>query len=283
MGNKEIMWEEEKISMTEWSYREDPIPDSLYKFQSPNKNSFTSLKEKYFWFSTLQSLNDPWESYYKKPRKPPIDVYAEFLEFWDRLAASREHRDVSVPKIPYLKQANNESGLSAWYKDFVLMSYEQVIELHNSSKVFSCCNNFSCPPMWAHYSNNHRGWCVEFDPTSTFRNYSKEIHFWQQVVYKNEIPEFQARHFFKDRREHSKLVRTKASDWSYEGEWRAILSKDYSSKQRFVLKGIRSIIFGMHAEDSVIQKVLELTNKWRVKYYRAIRNDEEYRFDRESI
>jgi len=71
------MWEEEKISMTERSYRDELIPDSLYKFQAPNENSFRSLKEEYFWFSTIASLNDPWECYYRKPRKPSIDVYAK--------------------------------------------------------------------------------------------------------------------------------------------------------------------------------------------------------------
>jgi len=277
------MWEEEKISMTEWSYRDEPIPDSLYKFQAPNENSLRSLKEKYFWFATIQSLNDPWEAYYKKPRKPSIGVYAEFLEFWDWHQASKEGRDVSLPKIPYLKQANSASRLTAWYKDFILWSYEHVIGLHNSSKVFSCCNNFSSPPMWAHYSDNHRGWCVEFNPTSTFRRHSKKMYFWQQVIYEDKIPEFLAIHFFKDRREHPKLVRTKSSDWSYEGEWRAVLSRGYSSMQRFGVKGIKSIIFGMDAEDSAIQEVLKLTNKWKVKYYRAIQDTEEYRFNRAPI
>lgn len=106
------------------------IPNTLYKFYSLNENSemnekkFETLQNNQIFMSDLKEFNDPF------------DGKAFFYNPKD------------LASIPRLMPHNGRfiDDFTAFVKGTSLTE-----------------NDTSCMPMWAHYGNNHRGFCVAYD------------------------------------------------------------------------------------------------------------------------
>lgn len=113
--------------------RKQSIPKKLIKFFSLNKDinlnniKFDTLENNKLWFSHYKELNDPYE--YK-------------CMFIDR---------------EKLKQHS--------YPDDIINYFEDLLKNLSLSwaLVSLSANDFDCLPMWAYYTNNHEGYCVEYD------------------------------------------------------------------------------------------------------------------------
>lgn len=124
-----------------FDYRASFTPDYLYKFyplvDNPvddfNDKRFYSLANNYIWFATPEMQNDPYEF--------------EGIYWDDNILI-----EAGVPKqsIEYAKQ---------------LFFYQIVL----SAFTANMSNNLS---MWAHYANNHHGYCVKYKVRNkrVFRN-----------------------------------------------------------------------------------------------------------------
>jgi hypothetical protein len=71
--------------------------------------------------------------------------------------------------------------------------------------------------MWSHYSNGHRGLCLQFDKERMERQFHLE-----RVRYRTLYPSFQEFLALVDANEMGKLLTFKSQYWEYEAEWRAI-------------------------------------------------------------
>ena len=69
--------------------------------------------------------------------------------------------------------------------------------------------------MWSHYSQEHKGFCLEFDASV------EDTLFWSamKVTYTNEYPEVDITRLTQPE-EFRKLLLTKATCWKYEEERR---------------------------------------------------------------
>lgn len=110
------------------------IPDILYKFYSLtsdenlNESKFATLKNKQIFMSSIKDFNDPF------------DGKAFFYN-------PRE-----LANIKRLSQHNGQL-----IDDFT--------KFHRGTALTE--NNTSCMPMWAHYANNHHGFCISYDMKDT--------------------------------------------------------------------------------------------------------------------
>ena len=115
-------------------YKNSFVPSCLYKYsplfpkadtyyQQENKRRLNSLEEKQLWVSNYKYLNDPFE------------FKALFLD--------RERIRKYGWKIEEL---------------------ERCLEFAKASAQIGCFSNYgvSHMPLWAHYSNNHKGYCVKY-------------------------------------------------------------------------------------------------------------------------
>ncbi|RYD01846.1 hypothetical protein N752_28145 [Desulforamulus aquiferis] len=131
----------EKKLKTALNYRKIHMPKILYKyvslsdnycnknnnyctiFQESNERKFTTLKNNQIWMSRFDNLNDPYEY-----------------------------------RAMYLK--SEELSNKGWPLD-MLDEY-----LHKMKSIYLIAsfttNIVDNMPMWAHYSNNHKGFCVEY-------------------------------------------------------------------------------------------------------------------------
>lgn len=106
------------------------IPDTLYKFYSLtsdkklNKKKLSTLKNKQIFMSDIKDFNDPF----------------------DGKAFFYDHK-----KLAGIKRLASHNG--KFIDDFTVF--------HKGTALTE--NNTSCMPMWAHYANNHHGFCVAYD------------------------------------------------------------------------------------------------------------------------
>lgn len=123
---------EKKIKEAE-EYRKSLIPKKLIKFipltdeDEENKKRFQTLLNRNFWFSRADKLNDPYEL-----------------------------------KCLYVDRAQLiEKG----YPDKLLEFFEDFINNRQTQYAVASlsANDFNYLPMWAYYTNNYSGYCVEYD------------------------------------------------------------------------------------------------------------------------
>ncbi len=115
------------------SLRKISIPTKLIQFISLNENTqknerkFKTLENEQLWFSSVELLNDPYE--FKC-------MYVDEQK---------------------LKGAN--------YPDLLISQFNTFMSegLHKWAVACLSANSFDCLPMWAYYTNNYEGFCVEYD------------------------------------------------------------------------------------------------------------------------
>lgn len=106
------------------------IPDTLYKYGSLtddadlNEKKFQTLQNRQIFMSDIKDFNDPFDG-------KAFYYDPEMLKSIDRLAAHN----------------------GRFIDDFT--------RFHKATSMTE--NDVNCMPMWAHYSNNHRGFCVAYD------------------------------------------------------------------------------------------------------------------------
>lgn len=125
------------------------IPDTLYKYyylsedSEENNIKFKTLKDKKIYTADSKSLNDPF------------DNKAFF------------YKEKELEKYDRLKKYNGK-----------------LIDDFSSFHRISCftSNGINCMPMWAHYSNNHKGYCIAYDMNNKYNLELKSCMFPVQYV-----------------------------------------------------------------------------------------------------
>ncbi|MBQ0109223.1 MAG: DUF2971 domain-containing protein [Clostridiales bacterium] len=228
--------------------RNKSIPKKLIKFfslsedQMLNSQKLTTLKEQKIWFSSVNSLNDPYEF-----------------------------------KSMYL----NETILKGKRYPQVFIDYYKNMLDGGSQKLLVASfsgNSFDCIPMWAYYANNHKGFCVEYDVENTNMIYPVQYepnripiariaveHFMSfskiQSKTGKEVEDFK---FYNEILKHQFLI--KHSSWSHENEYRILCPKGNCEKGRLVslkLLGLKTskIVAGVNCKKENIEKLKEIANE----------------------
>ena len=117
--------------------------------------------------------------------------------------------------------------------------------------------------MWSHYSNSHKGFCIEFD---TRKLVESVVATFQKVRYTDEIPLFSIKDTLEDEL-MVKLLYTKSKKyWAYEDEYRFSYIYGPDKAVKFSPDALTAIYFGCKAsyEDQI--EIIEIVTK---KYPKA--------------
>lgn len=164
------------------------VPKTIFKYRSGNsKNSanefydIEALENNYLWMPNIYTLNDPYD----------CSVYFE----WDKKYADK-------------LQINDLEGLDNNIINNSLKDYEK--KFREQWGIVSFSERIDSILMWSHYSNEHKGFCIEYN-TSDF------ISYFFPVIYTDKIP-----NSLENGNCVITSVLTKAYDWKYELEWRIV-------------------------------------------------------------
>lgn len=215
-------------------------------------------------FSSAFNLNDPFELKFNLS----IDPYAEgHLEAYLKMKPEKTKEDFK----DWQEQVADNDGYR-WYE-------EQTQRAFLSQKITLCSFTMSNKNnlMWSHYTDNHKGICVEYSDNivQEFLNLENFL-LHGNVIYSDSPPNIDMLEDVKSQIE--KMTLNKQSEWKYEKEHRVIfLSDNETDYIKISPKAIKAVYIGSRACDTIISKTIALCDQNNYECYKGITVGETYK------
>ena len=230
--------------------KNDNFPKSLFKYTKA-KHAISSLDDDYVKISTPFDTNDPFEGelffdYDLLSKEYKDDLLIKQLDEPSfklskedkKIIANDSNPLIKLIEILYKNKFFISEGLSSnefkkvfieRYGDF---EYYNVKNFNNALKkqiIFvSLSESNNIVPLWAHYADNNRGVCIEYDLSASNDFYLDDlcppICYVEHADYTDEINQLQNDNMNKLKILEEPFLK-KSSDWSYEQEWRVLINK----------------------------------------------------------
>ena len=240
----------------------ETMPSKLYKYRKFDSNTIDFLKNFTIHLSNPHFFNDPYDcqvfidknEIFEKIKKTN---YKAYLLKWQELNPNFESL-LNREQKKSLQEAfrQNNDNLSITFKLFWPMFSNMIDEslvdslkfIKQSTKISCFSEEVNSPLMWAHYTDSHKGFALEYDFTSyitpcvncqtkcSLEHYESLF----PIVYSNErfnannfLSEYMLQKFFvnhlnnlfipkDDELAIYKIFLHKSMDWEYEKEWRFV-------------------------------------------------------------
>ncbi|SHI42068.1 DUF2971 domain-containing protein [Aquimarina spongiae] len=232
--------------------KENLRPDLVYKYRGGNDTIFerdlSSLERNYFWSSSIKALNDPCEG----------------IINWDR----------------FNKQSSIVADLlDSEQKKEKLLGVNKAIEGLDSTcqkaGVYSLSTTSNDELLWAHYSDSHKGFCIEYDLNILLKSYQTNRVFPFPVDYTNRPP---SPEFFETRIKSNGMIKEilgfKSKRWEYEKEYRLVT--DSPGIHSYNSKALKSIYFGIRMVEEHKQELMKRLKGRGVKYFQMSLSPKSY-------
>lgn len=206
-------------------------------------------------FSSAFNLNDPYELKFNLQ----IDPFA---------AGQREEffrRSIGKTEEDFIAWQNQVSENYIWYAE-----QEQRALLSQSITLSSFTASNENNLMWSHYTDNHRGICVEYvEESIDFLKKTKGFFACDKVQYSDMPPIVSSIENFKS--QISKMLFNKQSEWKYESEYRMVLLSDNNCDFiKISPQLIKAVYIGSKAPRELVERILELCKSSNIDIYWGI-------------
>lgn len=267
---------------------------SLYKYVTPERVDVLSGGR--IRFTQAAALNDPFEL---APQFKSLATRAEIEERVGRLVNIERALEVEYGRLPRksrralsldefkaraLEELDRQGGIgplvSNRVSEFVdndlpglsAMALRQLKEtLATRVGILSLSATATNTLMWAHYSDDHKGFAIEFDESNSFfnskRSEADEFFHVRPVSYSDQ----EACVELITDLDGTKILCIKGSEWAYEQESRMLIPLDGISPRSangdliylvgFPMEAIRTIIFGAKASKDLKASIRKVVSK----------------------
>jgi hypothetical protein len=242
------------------------IPKRLFKYTRVSCFSIKNLNEDTLLFNAPENFDDPYDSSMQALFDPEFErdcliekgdlltsLFLRYSQCLSRQDVDKINKSNYPPSeiIRILKEKDKLEDLAEDI-DAITESFDQTEiceigeaagkhfheEIRNYYKVSCLSEKFNSMPMWDHYANNHQGFVMEYN-FSEVGNYSFMPF---PIIYDKErfnplpyVREYCQSGNRNDMVGIAALIH-KAKDWSYENEWRLIVSNNQKSTEHSVHK-----------------------------------------------
>ncbi len=285
------------------NYLELNSPEKLYKYRRYNDNSVQALINDEIYLSRADFFNDPYDCLLYFNKDVVLKNISDALTL-ENLKNSIEARGISPTDEIMEKMLETCFEKKNLFLKDVSNYLSEVPRMHQKNMFISCFSEtVSSPLMWSHYSDNHRGFAIEyrfdidyFCPTPYteknihnwhgFRsllpiNYSNSkcdatsLANWYAKVIMNEKNGLYANMNWsiisEDLLLSTKLALNKSKDWSYEKEWRLIVSREcpivIEDECCFVKKKATAIYVGEQMDEYNKNELLKIARNKKIPIY----------------
>lgn len=217
-------------------------PNIVYKYCRINQFLIDLLENGQLWFSHQNELNDPYDCKYALSdsflisflKKSASETLIEFQK------AIPQFKDVSQDEffekmLPIFKTND-------WMSGFYNMLFGGLMGWSVSCFTTNPLNEL----MWAHYADNNKGVCLEFDLSKT-PDLHEKLH---QVIYDDTFPEINSTD------ELPKALLTKRTAWKMEDEWRILTN--IKGVKSFNKESLTAIYFGYNVSKQTIDSIKKI-------------------------
>lgn len=140
--------------------------------------------------------------------------------------------------------------------------------------------------MWAHYTNNHKGFCIEYDFSD--RSTLDSVHVLP-IIYSKERPKLplkqaivgSRKNWDDAKRKFLMVLLTKDDAWSYENEWRAII--DAKADPNLKMPKITCIYLGTQINKWNKTKIIKIAKKHSIPVKQMVLDRGTYELHAEDV
>ena len=274
--------------------KEKYAPKNLFQYNRFNEFSLENIENENVYLSKPSSFNAPYDCINSFDDEKALNSNQDYFlnEFIDpegiekiknKLQSNAEGKGVIDIVVDHLFQQMNRKDrrksstikkhISSEIKSIYSKERDKLeiyLEEQKDAIGVSCfvVDNQSIP-MWAHYADNHKGYCVEYDISEN----QSTIDDLFPVIYRDEI--FDST-YLADRLEglnamyFMKMALVKSLDWSYEREWRLIVQKKAASPYK--MQKLKSIYLGLNISKENKEKITKLCKKKSINVFQMHRH-----------
>ncbi len=250
-------------------------PASVYKYYSDSSLNLDALKSNKMWYSAPCNFNDVFD----------CDVTVDEDQLFKSIQAYPGVQGVRIGS-PMWKQMKSQAKSSA-------RGMREMFSQMRSQMGITCLSELDDSLlMWAHYANNHRGMCVEYE----LMEINRQLKFTPiPIVYSEDRACIGSLNPDTVERETTKVflesLTAKSSEWSYEKEWRIIRDDGAcgdrwdAEKKGALLDMIRpvTVTLGCMAKQEFSKEVQEYCKDNQINLYRMERDPKAYRLVKAPI
>lgn len=261
----DIRWFEKFINMYfsgdyerayQWKYGN--IPQKLYKFEPFKGERISTVINNKLWFSVPKDMNDPFDS---------RGVCWDYQKVEELLQSY-------IPE-ERLKEKFEKNSIDDIMNEFISSARDNIKITCFSEELYSM-------PMWAHYAENHTGFCIEYDFKRLDNNHDLTKYLYPVGYEANRYDitnlfEMVLRSDYKDPRIKLLffLMNIKHNSWSYEKEWRIINLREPSPIiEQFTGGNVdcpikpSAIYLGIYFDNNEINNIRDAFSKENVPVYK---------------
>jgi len=230
----------------------------LFKYEKLTKYTKENIANSQFYYNQPRKFNDPYEGVFK------FNISNNFLK-------------KKLIKVLYDKEYSKEkfSGLSL--DEVVTEATISYINQYLTDMRVACFSRRNDSMlMWSHYSDQHRGICLEFESDDNLFKIGDDVKYSRKVpvVYISDVNDLEENRLLAL---FNSVVHTKEMDWSYEKEYRLIAYKGENIR-KYNPKALKAVYFGLRCSAEDIQETMKIINRNDVKYYNCDIQREYYKF-----
>lgn len=278
-----------------FALKEKNLPKSIFKYRAYNDHSIKNLEDDTIWLADPKTLNDPFDcahtiNFSKIQKSKSKSLAQGFFEIRDTSNHITEEQKASIlsmddPMNELTEHILNSSKFNDKQRrmmlDMMNNAYEEM-SLAFSSKIsssFKLCSFSEFKNsilMWAHYSDYHKGFCIEYDIEGrSFSNIDYVKRFLYPVIYQKEILDL-TEHFDRGINDEqfnnllpSLAALIKAEEWSYEKEWRLVFSNNVLQEERpYEIGKPKAVYLGAKIEPEKQQVIMEICEGKDIPVYK---------------
>lgn len=258
------------------------MPNHLYKYRNPSENSIAALEHDFIFSSRLDTMNDIFEAPIFIPENALVQCLNDFYQtmlgrFPKPLPKTIQELSVKLQDfflcdIPDISDSViPKEKVSRLIQNQIERIYNGLrINLQSQYNVFCLSEVNDCELMWAHYANEHKGFCIEYDVRATNKrtlflrestlpiNYTDEKYVTiDQLNLTNE----------KTGRFCMEASIIKSTAWSYEREWRTFFkSKEEHQKEDFF--PVTAVYLGARISNEIETRLLSICKTKGIPVYK---------------
>lgn len=252
-------------------------PASLYKYYRGTGRDLESIKANKMWYSAPCNYNDVFDC--------EITVDETAIIACALQLAKEEGMNIRTgsPMWKKIRQTMRQE----------IRTFNSTFETMRSTMGIACLSESDeSLLMWAHYADNHRGICVEYD----LMEINKQLNFTPvPIIYSNDRVCFNSLNPNTVEKDSFALflrsITSKSEEWSYEHEWRIIRDEVAcgdrwdSEKKGALLDMIRpnSITLGCVAEEQFEKSIKEYCKEYRISLYKMQKDKSLYKLNKVPV
>lgn len=256
-----------------------------YKFRSDwsDEKSSSLLTRCVIYFASPGKFNDPYDC--KINMRYDLEVPSELLDHMKRLAVSNEPQS-ATKDIDEKVRVACDRFLNPDCQEEVMLVNESLV--NKAIGVFSLAGAVDNNLLWSHYSDSHKGFCIEYDLEVLQDHFAwlldrKHIMIeGVEVAYVSEYPNILVTKLSNEERFYEQ-VRYKCHDWCYEKEYRFVGMYIPNTEIPIPSEAITSVILGYRSNDNQENGIKDSVSKMdhKPKLMKAKRNP--HSFDLEFV